>query len=180
MNLAAGKLYEIANELPSAEIAYRRAVSEDSNLHEAAARLVVVLIKQGQFQEAIEIGNDLFRKAPTAVFKSLVYEGPLSLCTILGDAYRISGNLTVASGFYREAAKLEQGTPYAVSQAVLTMAWSGDAKGIAQLAEEYPRANVSERIAAIMRLSRETDERLAIVTHVPPLGGVHTVEAMLA
>jgi tetratricopeptide (TPR) repeat protein len=177
-DLAAGKLYEIANELASAEVAYRRSLAADPNLHEAAARLSVILSKQHRYEEAIQIGHDLFLKEPTAIFKSLVYQGPLSLCTVLGDAYRLSGNYTVAAGFYREAAMLENNTPYSVSQAVLTMALSGEGNKIAEFASKHAAAGISERISSIVRLSQETDHRQAMIKQVASTANLKMAEAM--
>ncbi|WP_162795512.1 tetratricopeptide repeat protein [Nonomuraea lactucae] len=178
-SLAAGKLFEIAGEPSSAETAYRRALAEDPDLDEAAARLVVVLTKLRRFDEALEIGGTLLLKSPTAVFSSLVYEGPLSACTVLGDVYRLSGNHTVAAGLYREAARLEGSTPYSVSQAVVTMALAGQGRAIAQFADEHSGASVGERIRSLIRLSRETDERFAIIQEVAARANIAAGESML-
>ena len=165
-NFAAGQLYEIANELPSAEAAYRRALAADPEFYDAIVRLVIVLTKQRRFDEAIEIGNDMFLKEPTGVYKSLVYQGVCSLCTIMGDAYRLAGDFAVAAGFYREAAKLKGGPPYSVSQAVVTMALSGDEKNIPGFAGRYPGANLSERVSSIVRLSAQTEGHFPIIRQV--------------
>ncbi|MEU3563660.1 hypothetical protein [Kitasatospora sp. NPDC006786] len=177
-NLAAGKLFEIASELSSSETAYRRALSEDPDLDEAAVRLVIVLTKLRRFGEALELGNRLLMKSPAVVFRSLVYEGPLSLCTVLGDAYRLSDNYTAAAGLYREAAKLEGGTPYSVSQAVVTMALSGQGREIAQFANDHSNASLGERIQSVIRLSQETDGRFAIIQEVAAQANVAASESM--
>jgi tetratricopeptide (TPR) repeat protein len=177
-NLAAGKLYEIANEFGSAETAYRRALAADLGAHEAAARLVIVLAKQRRLDEAIRVGNDLFAKVPTAVFKSLVHQGPLSLCTVLGDVHRLTGDFVTAAGLYREGAKLEGNTPYAFHQAVVTMALAGESKDIASFAAKHSSGYVSERVASVVRLSQETDSRLAVIKQVAARANVGAMEAM--
>lgn len=177
-NLAAGNLFEIANELGSAETTYRRALAADPASHDAAVRLIIVLAKQRRFDEAIRLGHDLFAKAPTVVFKSLVNQGPLSLCTVLGDVYRLSGDFAVAASFYREAAKLEGATPYAVNQAVLTMALAGEGNNIAHFTAKYPNTYIGERIASVARLAHESDARLAVIKQVAARANVGAMEAM--
>lgn len=177
-SLAAGKLFEIANELGSAETAYRRSLAADGESHEAAARLVIVLAKQRRFDEALRLGNDLFVKAPTAVFGSLVYEGPLSLCTVLGDIHRLSGDFAVAASFFREAAKLEDGAPYAVNQAIVSMTLAGDAQDAVQFAAKHPNTHTSERVASVLRLAKELDPRHAIVKQVASRANLGAMEAM--
>src|SRR5262249_34326040 len=136
-------------------------------------------MKQGHHEEAIQLGNDLFLKDPTKVFKSLVYEGPLSLCSILGDAYRLSGDFAAAAGCYREAAKLEGGTPYAVTQSVVTMALSGQGEGIPDFAASHAEVNLSERVESIVRLSREDDHRLAMIRQIAARANIAAMEAMV-
>jgi hypothetical protein len=178
-SLAAGKLFEIANELPSAETAYRRALSAEPKLHEAAARLMVVLGNQRRFDEATKIGHELLLAVPDAVFKSLVYEGPLSLCTLLGDLYRLSGRPSIAASMYREGARLEHGTPYAVNQAVITMAQDGRAKEAVQFAAGYSQSWKSEVLQGIIRLGNETNDLLPIIREVALRANVGRMEAML-
>ena len=162
-DLAAGKLFEIANELRSAETAYRRAVAVDPELQEAQARLLVVLGKQRRLEEATRIGHELLLRNPNAVFKSLVYEGPLSLCTLLGDLYRLSGKPSVAASMYREGARLEGGAPYAVNQAILSLTQDGQGREAARFAGEHAGTWQSELLASLVRLSQQGDNRLPAI-----------------
>jgi tetratricopeptide (TPR) repeat protein len=175
-DLAAGKLFEIANELVSAETAYRRA-ARSSGMEEARARLVVVLLKQRRFEEAIELGSDLFAKDPKAMFESLVYQGPLSICTIMGDAYRLSGNHTLAAGLYREAVRLEANSPYAATQAVVSMALAGEIHHIQEFSRSAPVV-ISERIQSLLRLTKETNPLHPIIQQVARRGNVAAAESM--
>jgi tetratricopeptide (TPR) repeat protein len=176
-DLAAGKLFEIANEIVPAETAYRRAAQRSTGMEEARARLVVVLLKQRRFDEAIELGTDLFSKDPAAVFKSLVYQGPLSMCTIMGDAYRLSGNHTVAAGFYREAVRTEVNSPYAATRAVISMALSGQSHEIEAFSRSAPVV-MGERMQSLIRLSREANRHRPIIEQVARRGDVAGAESM--
>ncbi len=176
-DLAAGKLFEIAGEFASAEIAYRRAAADPAAI-EAAVRHVVVLIKQKRYPEAIDAANALFLKAPDTVVKSLIYEGPLALSAVLGDAHRLSGDVATAAGFYREAARLDGGTPYAVGQAAITLAASGETAELSTFVGKHSGAAIG-RVQVIARLGGESDARLALVKQLARrLASVGAAEAM--
>lgn len=177
-HLAAGKLFEISNEISSAEKAYRRSLAIDPESLETHIRLIVVLLKQRRYAEAIDVGNELFLKAPDSIVESLVYRGPLSLCTVLGDAHRLSGDFVTASIFYREAARIEKGAPYSVNQAVICMAAAGEADQVDEFIGKYSTF-VGDRVAAVTRLAKEEDPRLATVKQLAVhLAGVSCAEGM--
>ena len=175
---AAGRLFEISNELPAAETAYRRVLAADPEMNDARVRLLIVLGKQGRIEDGIKIGHELLLKMPGAVFKSLVYEGPLSLCTLVGDLYRLAGNYAIATTMYREGAKLEGGAPYAVNQAVMTMVLQGQGAEAVQFVDAHSDTWKSELISSIVRLAQQSDQHLAIVREVAARANIAGMESM--
>lgn len=176
--LAAGKLFEIAGELIPAEANYRRAFAAKPELIEAGARLAVTLVKQRRFDEAIQLGSELLLKTPDAVIESLIYQGPLSLCTIVADGYRLSGDFAAAAALYREAARLEGGTPLAVGQAAVSMALAGEVGAIDAFVAKHPRNAIGERFTSALRVGHEADALRATIKQVARRANVAAAESM--
>lgn len=176
--LAAGKLFEISNEFRAAETAYRKATSADPTLTEASARLVAVLGKQRRIEEALEVGHELLMRKPHAVIKSLVYEGPLSVLTLVADLYRMSGKTAVAARMYVEAAKLEGGSPYSVNHAMHAMLTQGQVDEAAKFAGEHPTTWFSDFLVSAIKLTQKNDPRLPVIQEVALRAAAAGMEAM--
>jgi len=176
-HLAAGKLFEISNELRAAESAYRKAIFGEPTLIEASARLVAVLGKQGRIDEALEVGHDLLLRTPDAVIKSLVYEGPLSVVSLVADLYRISGKNAIAAGLYREAVTLEGGSPHAVNHAISAMLREGRNDEAVALAGHYPTTWKSEFHTSALNLAQKSDPRLPLIREVAMRAAVAGMES---
>lgn len=177
-HLAAGKLFEISNELRAAESAYRKAISADPTLTEASARLLAVLGKQRRIEEALEVGHELLLCKPDAVFKSLVYEGPLSVLTLVADLYRLSGKTAVAARMYLEAVELEGGSPYAVNHAMHALLSEGQVDQAAKLADEHPTTWISAFLTSAIKLAQKNDSRLPVIQEVALRASAAGMEAM--
>lgn len=154
-------MFELENLLPQAEAAYRSALAADEKLLVAAARLAVVLMNQRRDADAIEVASRALVHDPGYVFPSLVRERPLSLWSVLGDAYRLSGNLTAASALYRQAARVEPGGSFGSRHAATAMLGVGDLDGATEL-----EGSDAKGILGLLRVAQSRDEDLPAVREI--------------
>lgn len=178
IHYASGQLFELENEMPKAEAAYRAAFAHDPNLLATAARLAVVLMNQAKVQEAIVVASGAVARDPDHVIRSLVRQRPLALCSVLGDAYRLAGDLEAASTMYRRAASVEKGGSYGALQAVLIYAAKGDTRSAADMIGKVSSDDLG-RLGAIPRLLAEDKPGLPFVREVSRSVQVAAAEQMM-
>ena len=96
-------VYEETNENPAqAEIAYRQALAIDSDQHQAANNLAMMLLKQGEIDQALQLAQqavDLLVSAPSANYLDT-----------LATVQVASGELALAAESLREAIRVDPQT----------------------------------------------------------------------
>jgi tetratricopeptide (TPR) repeat protein len=104
--LARGRVLALAAYNQQAIESYREALSLDPCLHEAAARLVVLLLRTGQVEPALAAALKLAAEAPHFQLREMSSDESIGTLTLLGNALARNGRADDAIEAYAAARRV--------------------------------------------------------------------------
>lgn len=134
--LAAGKIYEIADVHQEAISHFEQSVNADCNNFEALARLSLALLKAGRTQEALQYAVELNQKASSFTFLSLGGK-TVSAPAVLGDALQSAGKFELAVEAFREALEVSSEDRYSAAMCAAVLLRLGKTTEAVQLVPRF-------------------------------------------
>ncbi|SFG02009.1 hypothetical protein SAMN05518801_105229 [Novosphingobium sp. CF614] len=159
--LAAGKIHEIGREFEQARKAYAAA----QGLPEAAVRSAIVDLKTGEACRALGSIKHFIEAHRDFRFADISGR-PLSAATILGDAYRMTGNGKAAIDAYREALELVPGDSHSAAHLARLYLTDNAPEEAITLSERFLDAEEMSALQSTTRLLANDPNKL------PALGGL--------
>ncbi|GGY26828.1 tetratricopeptide repeat protein [Paludibacterium paludis] len=163
--VAAGKIREIAQTYRLAQVCYRDAARKNPGNLEARARLAIAFLKDRNVTKGLTIAMELADRQPDFAFKDISGH-PVSIMTLLGDAYRAAGDTTQARRAYESALKQQPGDTRAAVFLAQVLAEDGLLDEAADVAANSANGHDAAPFQATLRLLANDPNRMPAIAGI--------------
>ncbi|MCE9667072.1 tetratricopeptide repeat protein [Myxococcus stipitatus] len=157
--LARGRLFSVALYHEKAIESFREALSLDPSQYEAAARLVLVLLRTRRHEEALEVATKLAAEAPDYELPEMTSDERISVFTLLGNALVQNQRTDDAIQAYQTARKLSKRDTTAAARLAQLYLSSGEPKRALEQSSAFSRNPRFQDLASVLTLGK-TNEAL--------------------
>jgi len=163
--LAAGKIREIEQIFPLAKRDYLAILKAYPTALEAQARLALVSLKMGNLAEGLAIARQLVDENKDFRFKDISGR-PTSALTVLGDAYRLNGDLHQAKRAYQGAIELQPNDSYSAGKLAQILLNENNVNEASALVDRFLDDTELESFKTTIRLLNKDVNRLPAIKGV--------------
>jgi tetratricopeptide (TPR) repeat protein len=151
--LARGKMFELVGYFAEAAESYTDALTLDSNLTEASARLALAQLKAEQREKALATAMSLAACNPNFKFKALASDEVVSAMTVLGDTLVGNNRLEDAKEAYQAARKIDSKDSYAAGRLAELHLADKDHKKALELRNDFKNNPRFQNLNSLLALS---------------------------
>ncbi|NHR06960.1 hypothetical protein HA052_17365 [Chromobacterium haemolyticum] len=163
--LASGKIREIAQTYRLARECYCSAIQVNGKNIEARVRFVITYLKDADVRKGLPLAIQLAEKYPSFIFNDITGH-PVSVQTVLGDAYRVAGDMVQARQAYEAALKLQSTDTHSAVYLAQILASDGLLEEAADIASRSLDGTASEPFKATLRLLANDPNRLPAIAGI--------------
>lgn len=161
-SLARGKLFEITKNHELSIASYRDALENGDHMDEALARLVVVEIQAGKYEDALRSAVTLAGQAKPFTFRSLCLGEEYSPMTVLGEALLLNDRTDAAQEAFEKALDANAGDTFASGRLAYILLAKGENDAAAKLASSVSTSVRYRQLEPLLKLAA-TNTRMPFV-----------------
>jgi hypothetical protein len=161
-SLARGKLFEITKNYDLSITSYREATESGGHMDEALARLAVVEIQAGKYEDALRSAVTLAGQAKPFTFRSLCMGEEYSPMTVLGEALLLNDRTDSAQEAFEKALEANAKDTFASGRLAYILLAKGQNDAAAKLASKVSGSVRYRQLEPLLKMAA-TNTRMPFV-----------------
>ncbi len=158
--LARGRLFAMALYQEQAIDSFKEALSLDPTQYEAAARLVLLLMRVRRHEEALDVATKLAAEAPDYEMTEMTSDERISVFTLLGNALVQNHRTEDAIHAYQTARRMSKRDTTAAARLAQLYLASGEPKRALEQANTFSRNPRFRDLSSVLNLGRTSEALL--------------------